>query len=140
MVEQNGDLTTLLLMDAIDSFESYLAFGVDSESEMASNAAKALGAKNLSGSSIETHVAAVNRFIDASEELRKGLMQLEGAGYINNPVPSSLPLTISRYEATTASVKAAIKANSWLAGCISGGYKKIKRAGLKAKAKPPFIS
>ena len=140
VVEQNGDLTTLLLMDAIDSFESYLAFGVDSESEMASNAAKALGSKNLSGSSIETHVAAVNRFIDASEELRKGLMQLEGAGYINNTVTSSLPLTISRYEATTASVKAAIKANSWLAGCISGGYKKIKRAGLKAKAKPSMLA
>lgn len=140
IASQKGDLTSYLLMDALDSYESFLAFGIDSESEIASSAARSLGSRSLSGSSIETHFAAVNRFIDESENLRIALMQLEDTDYISSSTASSISLPVSKYEATPSKVKAAIKSKSWLAGCISGGYKRIKRSGLKPRSKASIVA
>lgn len=134
VAEQHNGLTPFLMNEALDSYESFLAFGEESDSALASKVAKALGVTPVGGSSIEAHFAAVNRFIDASETLRIALLEMERLGCIADAGASMLPLTTSTYIQTPSKVKAAIKSKSWLAGCISGGYKKIKRAGLKPKA------
>ncbi len=134
-VQQNG-LTPILIMNALADYESFLAFGVESESGLAANAARGIGFDScLSGSSITTHFAAVNRFIEASENLRIALLELEANGYIDDANASMLPITITKYITTPPKIKAAIKSKSWLAGCIAGGYKKIKIKGLKPISK-----
>ena len=136
IAEQHNGLTPILMLRALDSYESFLAFGEESESELAANAAKGIGfKKGLSGASITTHFAAVNRFINASENLRIALLELEASGYIDDANASMLPITVAKYITTPPKIKAAIKSTSWLAGCIAGGYKKIKTTGLKPKSK-----
>ena len=139
VAEQCNGLTPLVMNKALDSYESFLAFGEESDCSLASSVAKALGSKPIGGSAIETNFAAVNAFIDVSENLRVALLELESMGYIANAASSMIPITSSKYIETPAKVKAAIKSKSWLAGCISGGYKKIKRAGLKPKSSAKTI-
>lgn len=137
---QNGGLTPVLLNDALDSYESYLVFGVKSESSIAREAAKILGSKNLSGASVGTHFAGVNRFIAASEAMRDGLLQMQRSGYISDMAVSTLSLTASKYIQAPGNIKSAIKANSWLAGCLAGGAKKIKKTNISAVSKPSTLA
>lgn len=140
MTHENDSLTPIFLYEIFENYESFLAFGKDSEIEIIANAAINLKSRSLSGSSIETHFSAVNLFIDASESMRIGMLQLEERGYLSEGATSTTSLVLSAYENSPYNLKAAIKKNSWLAGCISGGYKKLKRRKLKLKSKPKLIA
>lgn len=137
---QNGGLTTDLLASALENYESFLVFGSSSSTEMVRRAAKVLGDRNLSGSSIVTHFAGVNRFINASEMLRKGMIELEARGAITSESLSGFSLQTTVKIKAPANVRSAIKANSWLAGCIAGGVRNIKRAGLSPISKPSELA
>lgn len=140
IIAQRGELTIPLMRDALDSYESFLVFGEKSDSKLAASVAKKIGGKNLSGASVEIHFSAINRFIDASESLRIAIKELEDGGYLSEKLTSSIPLTTSRYVGAPAHVKSAIKSKSWLAGCISGGAARVKRAGLSPKSKASTLA
>lgn len=139
MSRLNGSLTPFFLYEVLESYESFLAFGKDSEIKIIADTAINLKSNCLSGSSIETYFAAVNSFIDASNNMREGMLQLEERGYLSKDIASTTSLLLSAYENTPSKVKAAIKKNSWLAGCLSGGYKKLKRRKIQIKSKPKMI-
>lgn len=128
--EQRGELTPYVLLDALDSYESFLVFGDRSDSAIASAAAKNIGSHALEDKSVDAHFTGVNRFIDASETFRREMLELERSGYLPKGTASVIPLTTSKHIQAASEVKAAIKSNSWLAGCLSGGAKTIKRVGL----------
>lgn len=134
-MQHGGPLTRYLMSDALSCYESYLVFGVESNAELAASAAKALGSRSLGGASIELHFAGVNKFIEQSESLAQSLQSLEDAGLLLGGGGSTQPLVKYGYVDTTAKVHAAIKQSSWLAGCISGGYKRLKKQGLGKKSK-----
>ncbi|WP_032869068.1 site-specific integrase [Pseudomonas sp. PAMC 26793] len=136
----NCGLTPALLNDALDSYESYLVFGASSDSAIAREAAKALGSRNISGASVGVHLVAVNRFIAASEAMRDGLLQMQRSGYVSEALISIMPITITRHINAPKAISASIKANSWLAGCIAGGAKKIKMQNLSPKSKPSSMA
>lgn len=131
----NHGLTPTLLNDALDSYESYLVFGEDSDAPIAREAAKVLGSQKISGASVGVHLVAVNRFIAASEAMRDGLLQMQCSGYVSEAAISMMPLTISKHIDAPKAVSASIKANSWLAGCLAGGAKRIKMQNLAPKSK-----
>lgn len=137
---QNNGLTEKLLRDALDSYESYLVFGTKSGSDIARGAALVLGEKNLSGASVGVHLAAANHFINASEATREALVQMQASGYISDAAVSLMPLTTESYRYAPRNVSAAIKTNSWLAGCLAGGAKKIKAKHLVAASKPSTLA
>lgn len=136
----NGGLTPLLLNEALDSYESYLVFGVESDSPIASDAAKVLGSRNLAGASVGTSLAGCNKFIQASEAMRDGLLQMQGSGYVTDTIASMVPLLVEKFADAPRQVSAAIKANSWLAGCIAGGVKKIRKQKLTPTSKAPTMA
>lgn len=133
-------LTPHLLSQVIENYESYLVFGTSSDIPIIAQAARALGNRNLSGSSIGVALAALNSFVDASERFRLGLLELEAQGYISTISLSGFSLAQTVKMETTISVRNAIKKNSWLAGCLAGGAKRIKRAGLSAILKPSTLA
>ncbi len=58
---------------------------------------------------------------------------MQASGYISDVAVSLMPLTTESYRGAPKSVSAAIKANSWLAGCLAGGAKKIKAKHLRCR-------
>ncbi|OQR29682.1 integrase [Pseudomonas sp. Bc-h] len=130
-----GGLTSLDLLDALENYESFLTFGTLSDIEVVRKVARAVGGRSLGGSSVIVHLAAVNKFISASETFRAGLLELEERGYIASTAMSGFSLQRVVSIESPQKVRQAIKANSWLAGCIAGGAKKIKRKGLKPVAR-----
>lgn len=140
MALHEGGLTPMLLSYALDNYESYLVFGTQSGSDKVRAVAKVLGNRNLKGASVITNFAAVNRFIAASEQLRMGLLELEAHGLIISSELSGFSLQKSVSIEAPTKVRAALKRNSWLAGCIAGGAKRIKRAGLAPASKPSDIA
>lgn len=137
---QYGSLTRSLMRDAIDSYESYLVFGAESSSEIAVSAAKALGSRSLGGASIDQHFAGVNSFIEQSEALAQALESLKDAGLLAGERGSVAPLVEYGYTDSPAKVQSAIKDSSWLAGCISGGYKRLPKKGLGKKSKAQNVA
>lgn len=135
-----GKLTPLLLSQTIENYESYLVFGTSSEDPVIAQAARALGNRNLSGSSVGVALAALNSFVDASERLRLGMLEMETNGYISSQKLSGFSLAQTIKMETPTSVRAAIKSNSWLAGCLAGGARRIKRVGLSAISKPSTLA
>ena len=129
---QEKGLTPILLAQTIDSYESFLVFGTDSDIPMIQKAAYVLGDRHLSGSSVGVALAALNHFIDASERLRLGLIELEIQGYIASKSLSGFSLAQTVSIESPKNVRAAIKANSWLAGCLAGGARRVKRKGLSS--------
>ncbi len=136
----HGELTPFLLSEALDCYESYLVFGSESDSLIASDAAKLLGSKNLSGSSVGLHLTGCNNFISASEALRDGLLQMQSNGYVTDKTVSMVPLFVEKFADAPRKVSAAIKANSWLAGCIAGGVKRIRKQRLTPTSKAPTMA
>lgn len=134
-----GGLTPKLYADALDAYESYLVFGADSESEIASAVAKVLHPKKLKGSSVRTYFAAVNSFLAASESAHVGMSQLFEGGYIAGVVISPLSDAVSSRPATSLE-RAAIKSKSWFAGCVAGGARKVKSTHLTAVSKPSSLA
>lgn len=135
-----GGLTPLDLLDALENYESFLTFGTLSDIEIVRKAARVLGDHNLGGSSVVVHLAAVNKFISASENFRAGFLELEARGYIASAEMSGFSLQRAVSMESPQKVRQAIKANSWLAGCIAGGVKKIKRRGLKPVSRPSELA
>lgn len=136
----HGELTPLLLSQTIENYESYLVFGTSSENPNIAQAARVLGNRNLSGSSVGVALAALNSFVDASERLRLGMLEMEANGYISSQQLSGFSLAQTIKMETPTSVRAAIKKNSWLAGCLAGGARRIKRVGLSAISKPSTLA
>lgn len=136
----HGDLSAALLSETIENYESFLVFGTSSEIPMIARAAEIMGNRNLSGSSVGVALAALNSFVEASERFRLGLLELEAHGYIKSRNLSGFSLAQAVKIETTSSVRNAIKRNSWLAGCLAGGARKIKRAGLSAISKPSTLA
>lgn len=137
---QEGGLTAITLAHAIDSYESFLVFGTASDIPMVQQAARVLGNRNLSGSSVGVALAALNSLIDASERLRLAMMELETHGYISTKSLSGFSLAQTFRIESPQKVRAAIKGNSWLAGCLAGGARRVKRKGLSAVSKPSGLA
>lgn len=135
-----GGLTPSSLLDALENYESFLTFGTLSDIESVRKVARMIGDRNIGGSSVSVHIAAVNKFIAASEYFRNGLLELEARGYIASTSMSGFSLQRVVSMETPLKVRQAIKANSWLAGCIAGGAKKIKRKGLKPVSRPSEVA
>lgn len=140
VTQLHGELTPLLLSQIIENYESYLVFGTSSENPDIAQAARVLGNRNLSGSSVGVALAALNSFVDASERLRLGMLEMEANGYISSQQLSGFSLAQTIKMETPTSVRAAIKKNSWLAGCLAGGARRIKRVGLSAISKPSTLA
>ncbi|WP_342651249.1 site-specific integrase [Pseudomonas sp. REB1044] len=136
----HGELTAPLLSEIIENYENFLVFGTSSEHPMIAKAARIMGDRNLSGSSVGVALAALNSFVAASERFRLGLLELEAQGYIKSKHLSGFSLAQAVKIETTSSVRSAIKKNSWLAGCLAGGARRIKRAGLSAISKPSALA
>ncbi|RMR38209.1 Phage integrase [Pseudomonas syringae pv. coriandricola] len=135
-----GSLTPLELLEALDNYESFLTFGTLSEVEIVRKVARVVGGRNVGGSSVAVHLAAVNKFINASENFRIGFLELEARGYIESTAMSGFSLQREVSMESPQRVRQAIKANSWLAGCMAGGAKKIKRKGLRPVSRPSELA
>jgi len=73
LIDLEGGISNQRLQEALHSYESYLVFGVSSDSEIAKKVAMIVGSPMLVAASVITNLAAVNKFIDASEQLRRAL-------------------------------------------------------------------
>lgn len=135
-----GGLTPQLYADALDSYESFLVFGIDSESEIARKVAEVLKPNKLKAASVRLHFAAVNSFLAASESAHIGMGQLQDGGYISNLAISPLAEVVGQSRPTTSLERAAVKSRSWFAGCVAGGARKVKRTHLSAVAKPSTLA
>ncbi|MGJ7547663.1 tyrosine-type recombinase/integrase [Pseudomonas alloputida] len=140
VADLHGELTPLLLTEAIEGYENFLAFGSASSVELSRSVARIIGDRKLGGSSIRKHLTAVNNFIDASEQFRKAILQLQESGYVSKDLVSALPAITSQYVAAPTKISIAIGKSSWLAGCIAGGAKRIRQVGLVAISKPSNIA
>lgn len=136
----SGGLTPITLLDALENYESFLTFGTLSDIDTVRKVARVIGDRNIGGSSVSVHLAAVNKFITASEYFRDGFLELEGRGYIASTSMSGFSLQQVVSMESPQKVRQAIKANSWLAGCIAGGAKKIRRKGLKPASRPSELA
>lgn len=135
-----GGLTALVLSNALDSFENFLVFGKNSEDEPVRTIAERLHSKQVSGTTAARCIASVNSFMGASETFRLGMLEFEALGYISPSHISVFPQHIVFSTDISIKVKAALKKNSWFAGCLAGGAKKIKFKGLTPKSKPSSIA
>jgi integrase/recombinase XerD len=137
----NGSLSSLDLFVLLENFESYLAFGSDSDIELIQRIGVAVPPGNIGAATIEQTIAGLNNFLEASESFRVALLQLTEAGYIDGATKVSGSGLI-KYLGTVEpqeSVKRAVRQSSWFAACINGGMKKIKQAHLKPKSKSSEI-
>ncbi|SNB73921.1 integrase/recombinase XerD [Pseudomonas sp. LAIL14HWK12:I4] len=140
VADRNGGLTPLLLTEAIEGYENFLAYGTGSSVKLSRSVARILGNRKMGGSSIRKHLTAVNNFIDASETFRKAIFQLQETGYVGKDLISALPAITSQYVAAPRKISVAIGNSSWLAGCIAGGAKRIRQVGLVATSKPSTMA
>lgn len=140
LIELENGLTSDRLQEALHCYESYLVFGEHSDAEIAKKVAAITGSPNLSAASVVTNLAAINKFIDASEELRIALEELELRGAITSRKLNGFSLESSVGITAPGIVRAALKRNTWLGACIAGGAHRIKRAGLRPLSKPEEIA
>jgi len=138
----NG-LTSSLIIKALESYESYLVFGVDSSFDIASEVAYIIKPTKLSSSSVEVNLAAVNKFIESSDNFSTSLKILEESGVVNSSLATYSPLAKSGGNIVPFQVRNKIKEKSWLAGCIAGDVRKIKRnkaISIKGKSSTVIFS
>lgn len=135
-----GGLTSQVLSDAFECFEDFLVFGVRSENDLVRTAAKSLGANPISGTSAARYITSANKFLDACERMRLGMLELKRIGYVSNEYISVFPQRITYSSNVSKSVALAIKDGSWMAGCISGGVRQIRFKGLIPKSKKSQIA
>lgn len=140
LIELEGGISSERLQEALHAYESYLVFGVKSDNDIAKKIAKLAGSPGLAAASVVSHLAAVNKFIDASEQLHCALDELESKGAVLSRNLTGFSLEASVGTAVTSTVRAALKRNTWLGACISGGASRIKRAGLCPVSKQPEIA
>lgn len=140
LIDLEGGISNQRLQEALHSYESYLVFGVSSDSEIAKKVAMIVGSPMLVAASVITNLAAINKFIDASEQLRRALDELESKGAIVSRDLVGFSLETSVGTSVTSTVRAALRRNTWLGACIAGGAHRIKRAGLRAESRVPEIA
>lgn len=140
LVELEGSISSQRLQEALHAYESYLVFGSRSDNDIAKKVALLVGSPGLAGASVISHLAGVNKFIDASEQLNCALDELESKGAITSRHLTGFSLETSVGTAVTSTVRAALKRNTWLGACIAGGANRIKRAGLRPASKQPEIA
>jgi hypothetical protein len=138
---QLGAVSNLDLLILLQNYESYLAFGPDSEIVLIQKIAKAFPPGRLSGATIEQSMAGLNHFLKESESFRIQCLQLAEAGHINSLMATVGSSLIKRLEAETPNeyVKRAVRQSSWFAGCINGGMKRIKVANLRPRSKASTV-
>ncbi|HEX8595692.1 MAG TPA: site-specific integrase [Pseudomonas sp.] len=137
--QENG-LTQVVLIQALENYESFLVFGTASDIPVVQKVAQVLGDRNLAGSSVSVALAGLNSFVNASERLRQGMIELESHGYIASQSLSGFSLAQTVKVESPQNVRAAIKRNSWLAGCLAGGARRVKRKGLSALSQPSSLA
>ncbi|WP_405124396.1 tyrosine-type recombinase/integrase [Pseudomonas alloputida] len=140
LIELEGGVSSQRLQEALNAYESYLVFGVKSDSDIAKKVAILVGSPGLAAASVVSHLAAVNKFIDASEQLHRALDELESKGAIFSRNLTGFSLEASVGTNVTSIVRAALKRNTWLGACLAGGANRIKRAGLRPVSKQPEIA
>lgn len=133
-------ITPVTLSNALESFEEYLVFGVNSDEQIIREVAIALGATPVSGATASRYIVSANKFIDASEEFRLGMLQLESLGYVPHSYISVFPQGLTFEGMSPGKVRAAIRRNSWFAGCLAGGARRLKCKNLKPKSKPSLVA
>jgi len=137
---RRGGLTPLVLSNCLDSFEDYLVFGVNSDQAIIRDVAAALGTSPVGGSTAHRYIVSANKFIDASEEFRLGMQELEKVGYVSHANISAFPQGLLFEGVAPSKIRNAIKENSWFAGCLAGGVKRIKYRNLVPKSKASQIA
>lgn len=133
-------LTPITLSNALESFEDFLVFGAKSDDAIVRETAIALGAEPVGGATASRYIVSANKFIDASEEFRLGMLQLESSGYISPSYISVFPQGLSFEGHAPGKIRAAIRNNSWFAGCLAGGARRLKFKNLVPKTKPSLIA
>ena len=135
-----GSISALDLYTLMQNYESYLAYGADSDIELIKRIGEKIPTNGLSGGTIEQEMTGLNSFLQESETFRVACLQLEEAGYIkpSNVAGSALIENFGRSSPSQA-VRSAVRQSSWLAGCLNGGMKTIKKAHLKPKSKASEI-
>lgn len=137
---RRGGLTPLVLSNCLDSFEDYLVFGVNSDQEIIRDVAAALDTSPVGGSTASRYIVSANKFIDASEEFRLGMLELESVGYVSHANISAFPQGLLFEGVAPLKIRNAIKENSWFAGCLAGGAKRIKYRNLVPKSKASQVA
>ncbi|WP_455886276.1 site-specific integrase [Pseudomonas rustica] len=137
---RKGGLTPLILSNCLDSFEDYLVFGVNSDQAIIKEVATTLGVLPVNGSSASRYIVSANKFMDASEEFRLGMQELESVGYVSHANMSAFPQGLLLEGVAPLKIRNAIKDNSWFAGCLAGGAKRIKYRNLVPKSKASQIA
>lgn len=135
-----GSISELQLYFLLENFESYLAYGCDSDIDLIKKVGRAVPPGTLSSPTIEQTITALNNFIKASESFRKSVLQLQESGYIDaNNFSTNSILSSLDHTSPSQSVQKAVRQSSWLAGCLNGGLKTIKQSYLKPKSKASSI-
>jgi len=130
-----GSLDVYGLHDALESFESYLVFGSNSDSKLAKEVATRLrNGETASASTVNTYFAGLNNFLEKSENFRSTLLSLQLRGVKTAINPTDVPLSLYEQIDTPDNIKRAVKESSWMSGCISGGMCRIKKKHLAISA------
>lgn len=126
-----GPLDVYGLNDVLNSFESYLVFGSNSESDLAKEISKRLrDGQTVGASTVSVYFAGLNDFLEKSENLRSTLLSLQLRGVKTAINPTDVPLSLYETIDTPDNIKKAVKESSWMSGCISGGMRRIKKKHL----------
>ena len=120
------ELTPDVMFSAIGLYETFLVNGVNSDSELVKKVANSLNTGKLKANSLQVHFAAINKFMEASENYRDQLIDLEKNDFLKSNTASEQPLFDYSRKETSILVRKNIKEKSWLAGCIAGGTKALK--------------
>ena len=140
MAKLLGGLTALVLANALDCFEDFLVFGERSDDEHVRHIAKLMRSKTVGGDTASRYIVSANTFLDSNESFRIGMIELEELGYVSPSRMSAFPQSVTFDANASVAVRNALKQNSWLAGCLAGGAKKIKYKGLVPKSKKSLIA
>jgi len=126
-----GPLDVYGLHDVLESFESYLVFGSNSESDLAKEISKRLKDElTVGASTVSVYFTGLNNFLEKSENLRSTLLSLQLRGVKTAINPTDVPLSLYETIDTPDNIKKAVKESSWMSGCISGGMRQIKKKHL----------
>lgn len=123
----NGQVTKLLLSEAIEAYGEFLQLGIDASSNIARAVAAQKPPGMNSSASLIPKKAAIRRFLRLSEDIRKEmaeLARLKGKVEVHVDGDPLLPELGKRRELQSNEIRA-MQANSMLAGVIAGGPKFI---------------
>jgi integrase len=139
LVGGGRQLTKLQLTETLEAYGEYLQLGIDASKPIAQAVARSLQPKANKASSVTPKKAAVRRFLNLSEQVRKELLELARLHEHRQPVAETalLPELEQKRRLTVNEVRA-IEANSMLAGVIAGGPKFVHSVvlGEESEAMP----